>query len=442
MLTHESGHGLGFGHYDNHPEALMDPYCCNALSDWDRYCAGWTYASGTAVPTSPPGTATPIPTPDGPGPPATPAPTQPIFGVPTNVRASGGLPDKVQVTWDTVTGASRYRVCRNTSSSHTGETHTGMPAGPLFNDLLAVSGTTYWYWVKSENSSGGLSGYSIPDQGCRGTCGTPTVTPTVPPPTFTPTPVVTPTPTTAPASNVAVVAHNTGTGGTAWRSDVMLSNPSDGALAVVLRYQASGGGVTTRGLSPAARETRMLGDVLVSFFGLGDGRGAIQVVPPAPGVAPAVASRTYNQTAAGNVGFGTVSLLPPAAGTYYIPGLYADAVARTNLGVTAGAAGASAVVTLYRGPTGLVGLPVSLWIGRDGQQQWAVRDLFPGLALPGVRMNLSVRTDGAAHAYATQVDQASGNTVLLSGSPSATSWLIPVVAHNSGAGGTYRRTDL
>jgi hypothetical protein len=253
---------------------------------------------------------------------------------------------------------------------------------------------------------------------------------------------VTPTPTTAPASNVAVVAHNTGTGGTAWRSDVMLSNPSDGALAVDLRYKASGGGVTTRGLSLAARETRMLGDVLVSFFGLGDGRGALQVVPPTAGVAPAVASRTYNQTAAGNLGFGTVSLVPPAAGTYYVPGLYADTVARTNLGVTAGAAGANATVTLYRGTTGVVGSAVSLWIGANDQQQWAVQDLFPGLALPGVPMSVSVRTDGAAHAYATQVDQASGDTVFLSGSLSASSWLIPVVAHNTGVGGTYWRTDL
>ena len=203
----------------------------------------------------------------------------------------------------------------------------------------------------------------------------------------------------------------------------------------------SGGAVTTRGLSLAAHETRMLGDVLVSFFGLGDGRGALQVVPPNGGPAPAVASRTYNQTAAGNLGFGNVSLVPPAAATYYIPGLYADTVARTNLGVTAGEIGANATVTLYRGSTGQVG-STSLWIGANDQQQWAVQDLFPGVAQAGVPMSVSVRLDGAAHAYATQVDQASGDTVFLSGSPSATSWLIPVVAHNSGAGGTYWRSDL
>jgi hypothetical protein len=364
----------------------------------------------------------------------------------------------VRVTWIAVPGATNYRVYRNTTNNSGTAQQLVDQAAIGYNDVSAAAGTTYWYWVQAVNGAG-PGAFSSPDTGYRATGGTPTPvtptytptpvtptytpTPTNPPgPTSTPTPVVTPTPTTMPASNVAVVAHNTGTGGTAWRSDVMLSNPSDGALAVDLRYKASGGGVTTRGLSLAARETRMLGDVLVSFFGLGDGRGALQVVPPTAGVAPAVASRTYNQTAAGNLGFGPVSLVPPAAGTYYIPGLYADTVARTNLGVTAGATGANATVTLYRGTTGVVGSAVSLWIGANDQQQWAVQDLFPGLALPGVPMSVSVRTDGAAHAYATQVDQASGDTVFLSGSLSANSWLIPVVAHNSGAGGTYWRTDL
>ncbi len=77
MLTHEMGHGLGFGHVAD-PNALMFANCCNPHNMLDISCTQYLYpvASPTPSPTStPPPTATPgsstptpTPTPSGSGP--------------------------------------------------------------------------------------------------------------------------------------------------------------------------------------------------------------------------------------------------------------------------------------------------------------------------------------------------------------------------------------
>ncbi|MEM7263257.1 MAG: DNRLRE domain-containing protein, partial [Planctomycetota bacterium] len=42
MMTHELGHGLGFGHVEDN-RALMAPSCCNTVNATDRTCVSYTY---------------------------------------------------------------------------------------------------------------------------------------------------------------------------------------------------------------------------------------------------------------------------------------------------------------------------------------------------------------------------------------------------------------
>jgi hypothetical protein len=85
---------------------------------------------------------------------------------PANVLASDGTyPDKVQISWTASTGATHYKIFRNTSNVHTGEMElsSAHPASP-FDDFSAAPDVTYTYWVKACNTAG-CSNYSLPDTG-------------------------------------------------------------------------------------------------------------------------------------------------------------------------------------------------------------------------------------------------------------------------------------
>ena len=71
MLTHEMGHGLGFGHVAD-PNALMYSFCCNPHNSLDISCTQYLYP--VAAPTPPP-TSTPQPTATPGGSTPTPPPT-------------------------------------------------------------------------------------------------------------------------------------------------------------------------------------------------------------------------------------------------------------------------------------------------------------------------------------------------------------------------------
>ncbi len=89
----------------------------------------------------------------------------PAPSAPTNVQASDGtFTDKVSVTWNASAGASGYEVWRNTSNNSGSASLLDSPAGTSYDDLTAVQGTTYYYWVKASNLSG-TSGFSAPDSG-------------------------------------------------------------------------------------------------------------------------------------------------------------------------------------------------------------------------------------------------------------------------------------
>ncbi len=86
---------------------------------------------------------------------------------PVNVVASDNTySTKVGLTWDAVRGATQYRVFRNTINDPVTAGGVGTTAEGSFFDATALTGQTYFFWVRGEN--GNLLGpLSQPDQGTR-----------------------------------------------------------------------------------------------------------------------------------------------------------------------------------------------------------------------------------------------------------------------------------
>ncbi|OGN74482.1 MAG: hypothetical protein A2X25_06245 [Chloroflexi bacterium GWB2_49_20] len=88
------------------------------------------------------------------------------FPAPTGLQGSDGTyTDKVQVSWNPISGATTYNVYRATSASGT-KSLLGSPAGTAFADTTATPGPTYYYFVKACMGAN-CSGYSTTDTGWR-----------------------------------------------------------------------------------------------------------------------------------------------------------------------------------------------------------------------------------------------------------------------------------
>jgi cytochrome c peroxidase len=61
--------------------------------------------------------------------------------------------NKVALYWDTIRGATAYRVFRNTVNDPQTAADIGVTPAPFFFDRTAVQGQTYFYWVRAENGS-------------------------------------------------------------------------------------------------------------------------------------------------------------------------------------------------------------------------------------------------------------------------------------------------
>src|SRR6516164_8947261 len=88
---------------------------------------------------------------------------------PAEVSASdNAYVTKVGINWDTVRGATSYRIFRNTTNNSATATDIGTTAEGTFFDTTATVGQTFFYWVRAENGSL-VSPLSAPDQGTRST---------------------------------------------------------------------------------------------------------------------------------------------------------------------------------------------------------------------------------------------------------------------------------
>jgi hypothetical protein len=85
---------------------------------------------------------------------------------PTSVQASDGVyTDKVRVTWNSVTGATYYKLYRGTNSMGWLD-EWAVGNNLLRDDTTAIPGTQYYYWVKACNGID-CSNFSADDSGYR-----------------------------------------------------------------------------------------------------------------------------------------------------------------------------------------------------------------------------------------------------------------------------------
>ncbi len=90
-----------------------------------------------------------------------------MLSAPTGVSASDrDYADKVGVMWNTVRGATLYRIFRATGSNPSLATDVGTTPANYFFDATAVANQNYFYWVRAENT-GSNSSLSNGDQGIR-----------------------------------------------------------------------------------------------------------------------------------------------------------------------------------------------------------------------------------------------------------------------------------
>ena len=88
------------------------------------------------------------------------------LSVSTGVSASDGdYTDKVVVTWNSSTGATKYVVYRNTTdSTNNASDISGEITGTSFDDTTANSCQKYYYWIKA-GCDNGWSDFSVSDSG-------------------------------------------------------------------------------------------------------------------------------------------------------------------------------------------------------------------------------------------------------------------------------------
>jgi hypothetical protein len=93
------------------------------------------------------------------------APTPPP--PPTNVSATDGTyTDRVRISWTASSGATGYKVFRNTVNNSGTASQIGTISASPYDDYTAAIGTTYYYWVKAYNGAGD-SGFSSYNTGWR-----------------------------------------------------------------------------------------------------------------------------------------------------------------------------------------------------------------------------------------------------------------------------------
>ena len=108
------------------------------------------------------------------------------LSAPTGVTATDNIyNNKVGVHWDTIRGATSYRIFRNTTNTVTGSTDLGTTATPFFFDATATPGQTFFYFVRAENGTA-QSSTSVSDQGVRSTTVQPGPIPPLEPPPAAP----------------------------------------------------------------------------------------------------------------------------------------------------------------------------------------------------------------------------------------------------------------
>lgn len=165
------------------------------------------------------------------------ADAQSSLAAPTGVTATTNLyNNKIGIYWDTMRGATSYRIFRNTTNNPATATSLATTQVSFFFDTTAAAGQTFFYWVRSENGAT-VSNFSQSASGVRANAVQQGPVPPLEPPPLGPQG----NPTTAAKANLGKVlfwdeqmsstmtvscgtCHRAGTGGTDPRSLTTIFN--------------------------------------------------------------------------------------------------------------------------------------------------------------------------------------------------------------------------
>lgn len=254
-----------------------------------------------------------------------------------------------------------------------------------------------------------------------------------------------------------VVAHADGVHGTSWRSDVRLFNAEpdhDAEVRLFLTEAISEGlsGVRQTDVVVPHGSIVALDDVVSRRFGLGGGQGALVVEDPTGAVTHGT-SRTYTQSEVGTYG----QFVPPvlygasSTGAGESPVVVLPIVGhdyRVNLGITevTGAPATVAVTLIDAGNGGTLGPSTFHGVTSHGNLQLnGILAAGQGAgAIHAYAEVTVVQGDGRVVAYASIVDNRTGDAVFIGGSKRTvtSSLLIPAVARTRGHAGTTWQSDV
>jgi subtilisin family serine protease/PKD repeat protein len=265
---------------------------------------------------------------------------------------------------------------------------------------------------------------------------------------------------------VGGVAHNPGSGGSIWRTGVVLVNRAAEPSTVTATFHGVDR-TLAKSLTLPGGGAAGWSDVLEQLFGVGTGedtQGALSLDADHP---LAVSARTYDRSASGTYGQALPALTGGALATGQlglIAGLAKDASFRSNVGVVnLGSAGCSSTVRLVDASGSPLGSAVTIVAGPDGWAQ--INDVFAAASAPSAELAYALvtpqstgcsiwaygslvdnGTDDPTTVEAVQVPTAgpsgSGDVARVGAAATVTSAVIPAVAHNPGASGSEWRTRV
>ncbi|MCP4901844.1 MAG: PKD domain-containing protein, partial [bacterium] len=469
VLTHEFGHGLGFGHHE-YPFALMYGSCCNEMGILDEACAQYLYSDGSCPP----------------------------FASPTNLDAETPGPSQVDLGWDIgIVDPSAIEIHRATDSGPF--TYLTVKSGTTTNhsDLNVLQGKTYHYRVRAASSCQNSSWSST------ASVTLPPNTGTAPKPDFRWSPSVvrigqkvsfagsaTPTPSSwlwtfgdgesgsgqqvshtyaaagtfsvklvaaagglsgevtktvtalePPDPIVAASAHKTGKNGTFWSTNMAMVNPGFSRTSGTIRF-VNGSGPTTSSLRFSIKPRYMVTEQdIVGEMGVTATGGLLIELDPGS-AAPSVMSRTFTPGQVGTYGHATPGQEPFSTGTYYLTGVRGGPDFRSNFGIAVSKDGpASAKLTLRLPSSTLQGPTLQMVAG--SMAQWGIEDIWGSPVLSGVdSATLEVTLTGDAVIYLAVIDEKSGDPVYITGTKPSETWQIPLIGRTPGKLGTFWDTDI
>jgi hypothetical protein len=176
----------------------------------------------------------------------------------------------------------------------------------------------------------------------------------------------------------------------------------------------SGGGITSEPIELAAFETRVLEDVVLDIFGIGDGSGALLVEASGSVVVTSRVATAGPEGGTSGNGVRAVHLDDWSDGTMVLPGVRMLDGFRTNVGLVTGDSSIDFHCTLYNG-NGAVAAETTLTVPPWSMRQRSMKQLFgaAGYPIPDPVGTILVEGDGDFLAYMTVIDGSSQDPIFV-----------------------------